>query len=181
MNETRPDYARLATSAWCVGEDLRVDEDLPTYGDMVDAFAAALEHAAHLEAQVKYAGLIELHLVRQYADVFPNYAWTDAESAIDLLVSHAMTERAAAARLEAERDGERAENARLREVLERLIATVEMADPRTGSCMCGMAMEQHTMGDGHSPVDMGEYHAGEAVRSARAALRAATEKGANDE
>jgi hypothetical protein len=67
-----------------------------------------------------------------------------------------------------------AENARLREALERLIATVEMADPRTDSCMCGMAMEQHTMGDGHSPVDMGEYHAGEAVRSARAALRAAT-------
>ena len=34
-----------------------------------------------------------------------------------------------------------------------------MSDNSNGCCMCGSPCDTHGMGDGHSPVDEGDYHA----------------------
>lgn len=36
---------------------------------------------------------------------------------------------------------------------------VDHANTETGYCCCGTAMDAHTLGDGHSPVDQGNYAA----------------------
>lgn len=36
---------------------------------------------------------------------------------------------------------------------------IAMSDNSTGYCMCGSPCDSHGMGDGHSPVDEGDYHA----------------------
>lgn len=46
------------------------------------------------------------------------------------------------------------------------------ADNSTGCCMCGSAVEHHGIGDGHGPVDAGEYHANMIVEQIDAALAA---------
>jgi hypothetical protein len=60
--------------------------------------------------------------------------------------------------------------AELIESLEACVASLERADTSEGYCCCGSAVEGHELGDGHSPVDIGEYHAGLALEKARAAL-----------
>lgn len=46
------------------------------------------------------------------------------------------------------------------------------ADNSTGCCMCGMAVEHHGLGDGHGPVDSGEYQANMIVEQIDTALAA---------
>ena len=58
------------------------------------------------------------------------------------------------------------------EALETCLAMAEHGDFSTGYCCCGSSVEGHTMGDGHSPVDEGDYHAINAFDKARAALTA---------
>lgn len=36
---------------------------------------------------------------------------------------------------------------------------IAASDNSTGCCMCGSWCDSHSMGDGHSPVDEGSYHA----------------------
>ena len=74
--------------------------------------------------------------------------------------------RAALDKAEAERD-------RLREALDGLLTSVEHADFADGWCCCGddMLHHQSPMDCGHTPVDMGEYHASLAIKKARAALK----------
>ena len=66
-----------------------------------------------------------------------------------------------------------ADNARLREALNGLLTSVEHADFEDGRCCCGddMLHHQSPMDCGHTPVDMGEYHASLAIKKARAALK----------
>ena len=66
-----------------------------------------------------------------------------------------------------------AERDRLRKALEACLATMEHADFEDGWCCCGdnMLHHQSPMDCGHTPVDMGEYHASLAIKKARAALK----------
>ena len=66
-----------------------------------------------------------------------------------------------------------AERDRLREALDGLLTSVEHADFEDGWCCCGddMLHHQSPMDCGHTPVDMGEYHASLAIKKARAALK----------
>ena len=63
--------------------------------------------------------------------------------------------------------------AALREALEGLLTLVEHANFEEGCCCCGddMLHHQSPMDCGHTPVDMGEYHASLAIKEARAALK----------
>lgn len=60
------------------------------------------------------------------------------------------------------------------EALNGCIVAIEHANMADGVCCCGDNMEGHSepMNCGHSPVDMGEYHAHQVLTAARAALRA---------
>ena len=66
-----------------------------------------------------------------------------------------------------------AERDRLREALDGLLTLVEHANFEEGWCCCGddMLHHQSPMDCGHTPVDMGEYHASLAIKEARAALK----------
>lgn len=46
-----------------------------------------------------------------------------------------------------------------RAIIESMIAMIGNCNITTGYCCCGSPMEAHTMYDGHSPVDQGEYAA----------------------
>lgn len=61
-------------------------------------------------------------------------------------------------------------DAALRAALEACVASLERANTSEGYCCCGSSVESHGFGDGHSPVDVGEYHAGLALEAARKAL-----------
>ncbi len=62
--------------------------------------------------------------------------------------------------------------AALTKALEACVASLERVDTKEGVCCCGDSMDRHSdpMSCGHSPVDMGDYYAGQALESARAAL-----------
>lgn len=67
--------------------------------------------------------------------------------------------------------------AELLEALEALTSTMENCSVTAGVCMCGDSMEGHAnpMDCGHSPVDMGQYHADAAYKSAKDAIAKARE------
>ena len=56
--------------------------------------------------------------------------------------------------------------------LEACVVSLERANTEEGVCCCGDSMDRHSdpMHCGHSPVDMGDYYAGQALKAARAAL-----------
>ncbi len=56
--------------------------------------------------------------------------------------------------------------------LEACVVSLERANTEEGVCCCGDSMDRHSdpMHCGHSPVDMGDYYAGQALAAARAAL-----------
>ena len=58
------------------------------------------------------------------------------------------------------------------EALEKSIGMLERADCSTGYCCCGSSVDDHTFGDGHSPVDEGEYYQGNALEYASKAITA---------
>jgi len=58
--------------------------------------------------------------------------------------------------------------------LQATISALERANCSTGYCCCGSPVDGHTMGDGHSPVDEGDYYQGKAIEAARAAIEKAT-------
>lgn len=58
------------------------------------------------------------------------------------------------------------------EALEKSIGMLERADCSTGYCCCGSSVDGHTFGDGHSPVDEGEYYQGNALEYASKAITA---------
>lgn len=60
------------------------------------------------------------------------------------------------------------------EALKSCVVSLERADTKEGVCCCGDNMETHDnpMNCGHSPVDMGEYHASNAISAANAAIAA---------
>jgi hypothetical protein len=58
------------------------------------------------------------------------------------------------------------------EALEKSIGMLERADCSTGYCCCGSSVDRHTFGDGHSPVDEGEYYQSNALEYARKAITA---------
>ena len=65
-----------------------------------------------------------------------------------------------------------AERDRLRAALNGLLTLVEHADFAEGVCCCGDSMLHHQspMDCGHTPADIGDYHAYLAIEKARAAL-----------
>ena len=58
------------------------------------------------------------------------------------------------------------------EALEKLQWSLEQADCSTGYCCCGSSVDGHAFGDGHSPVDEGEYCQSNALECARKAITA---------
>lgn len=52
------------------------------------------------------------------------------------------------------------------------VVSLERAKTEEGVCCCGDSMDRHSdpMSCGHSPVDMGDYYASNALAAARAAL-----------
>lgn len=47
---------------------------------------------------------------------------------------------------------------------------IDHGDFSEGHCMCGSSVDRHEFGDGHSPVDAGEYYAGQLCESIDTAL-----------
>lgn len=47
---------------------------------------------------------------------------------------------------------------------------IDHGDFREGHCMCGSSVDDHGVGDGHSPVDAGEYYAGQPIERIKTAL-----------
>ena len=80
--------------------------------------------------------------------------------------------RAERDRLAAELAAAQQREAALTKALEACVASLERVDTAEGVCCCGDSMDRHSdpMSCGHSPVDMGDYYAGQALESARAAL-----------
>lgn len=58
-------------------------------------------------------------------------------------------------------------------LLRKLLELIEHGDFSEGHCMCGSAVDSHGIGDGHAPVDAGEYYAGQVMEELRALLAAA--------
>lgn len=54
-------------------------------------------------------------------------------------------------------------NEKLRGLLREARELMERGDFRDGYCMCGSAVDTHTLGDGHSPCDAGEYYASQVI------------------
>lgn len=61
---------------------------------------------------------------------------------------------------------------RLREALERARYAVERGEYATGCCCCGSSVASHGLGDGHSPVDEGDYFKLNVLKDIDAALSA---------
>ena len=96
------------------------------------------------------------------------------ENAMQALASMGQAQEAYEAQLEAEAELAAAQQreAALTKALEACVASLERVDTAEGVCCCGDSMDRHSdpMSCGHSPVDMGDYYAGQALESARAAL-----------
>ncbi|WCI80390.1 hypothetical protein PMJ90_20025 [Pseudomonas aeruginosa] len=54
---------------------------------------------------------------------------------------------------------------------------MEHGDYREGHCMCGSPVDSHGIGDGHAPIDAGEYYAGQVMEELRALLNQDKENG----
>lgn len=67
-----------------------------------------------------------------------------------------------------------------RTIIESLINVLENCNISTGICCCGSAVDQHGFGDGHSPVDEGEYYGYLALVEARNFLKRTQNENAND-
>lgn len=67
------------------------------------------------------------------------------------------------------------------EALELANGMLERADCSTGYCCCGSLVDGHTIGDGHSPVDEGEYFQSKAIRKSQEAIKALEEALAKQE
>ena len=61
------------------------------------------------------------------------------------------------------------------EALERTLEMLEQADCSTGYCCCGSLIDGHGIGDGHGPVDGGDYYQSKAIQAARHAITALRE------
>ncbi|OPE07689.1 hypothetical protein APA40_28565, partial [Pseudomonas aeruginosa] len=46
-------------------------------------------------------------------------------------------------------------------LLRKWLELMEHGDYREGHCMCGSPVDSHGIGDGHTPIDAGEYYAGQ--------------------
>ncbi|HCC4868751.1 TPA: hypothetical protein M5N95_004654 [Pseudomonas aeruginosa] len=55
-------------------------------------------------------------------------------------------------------------------LLRKWLELMEHGDYREGHCMCGSSVDGHGIGDGHAPVDAGEYYAGQVMEELRALL-----------
>lgn len=73
-------------------------------------------------------------------------------------------------RLEAERDTLRQQRDKLAGLLRDARELIDHGDFREGHCMCGSSVDDHGVGDGHSPVDAGEYYAGQLIDRIKTAL-----------
>jgi hypothetical protein len=52
-------------------------------------------------------------------------------------------------------------------LLRKWLELMEHGDYREGHCMCGSSVDGHGIGDGHAPVDAGEYYAGQVMEELR--------------
>lgn len=55
-------------------------------------------------------------------------------------------------------------------LLRKWLELMEHGDYREGHCMCGSPVDSHGIGDGHTPIDAGEYYAGQVMEELRALL-----------
>lgn len=59
---------------------------------------------------------------------------------------------------------------KLEGALKSALDLIERGSFDEGYCMCGSSMESHTMFDGHSPVDAGDYAAYRVIEEIKTAL-----------
>ena len=136
-----------------------------TKNKIVDAQAiAAQQIKARIRALAPADGLAAVDALRVEA----------RENAMQALASMGQAQDAYEAQLKAEAELAAAQQreAALTKALEACVASLERVDTAEGVCCCGDSMDRHSdpMSCGHSPVDMGDYYAGQALESARAAL-----------
>ncbi|HBP0869558.1 TPA: hypothetical protein L5R06_003956 [Pseudomonas aeruginosa] len=55
-------------------------------------------------------------------------------------------------------------------LLRKLLELIEHGDFSEGHCMCGSPVDSHGIGYGHTPIDAGEYYAGQVMEELRALL-----------
>lgn len=63
-------------------------------------------------------------------------------------------------------------------LLRKWLELMEHGDYREGHCMCGSPVDSHGIGDGHAPIDAGEYYAGQVMEELRDLL--SEQEGGND-
>ncbi|EOB7989769.1 TPA: hypothetical protein ACNRRD_001904 [Pseudomonas aeruginosa] len=62
-------------------------------------------------------------------------------------------------------------------LLRKWLELMEHGDYREGHCMCGSPVDSHGIGDGHAPIDAGEYYAGQVMEELRVLLNQGKENG----
>lgn len=138
---------------------------LPEQARLRESMEAAFTKASHvIRALAPADGLAAVDALRaEIADLKMNM---DAD--LRTMVREGQQLRTLAAELAAAQQREAA----LTKALEACVASLERVDTAEGVCCCGDSMDRHSdpMSCGHSPVDMGDYYAGQALESARTAL-----------
>ncbi|OHW59662.1 hypothetical protein ABI36_0211125 [Pseudomonas aeruginosa] len=149
-------------------DDFKLERDLARK-NFCDEQAANYQLQAHLKAC-----LGELSELRARVVVVPDastvYAALDARERLFTSPENIQVALEAQSRI----NGKTVSEGLLRKWLE----LMEHGDYREGHCMCGSPVDSHGIGDGHTPIDAGEYYAGQVMEELRDLL--SEQEGGND-
>ncbi|HBO8033532.1 TPA: hypothetical protein ACQTYN_006821 [Pseudomonas aeruginosa] len=139
----------------------------------LEAEAKALRDERDSQQRVAINAMEELAALRARVVVLPDastvYAALDARERLFTSPENIQVALEAQSRL----NGKTVSEGLLRKWLE----LMEHGDYREGHCMCGSPVDSHGIGDGHAPIDAGEYYAGQVMEELRALLNQDKENG----
>ncbi len=149
----------------CGGMEMEIEE--------LRAEAKALRDERDSQQRVAIKAMEELAALRARVVVTPDastvYAVLDARERLFTSPENIQVALEAQSRL----NGKTVSEGLLRKWLE----LMEHGDYREGHCMCGSPVDSHGIGDGHAPIDAGEYYAGQVMEELRALLNQDKENG----
>ncbi|MFI5601475.1 hypothetical protein [Pseudomonas aeruginosa] len=164
------DYDALAAEAQALREEVAQQKFLTKVEN--DALKMMTDKANELKSEVEQLEE-ELESLRARVVVLPDastvYAALDARERLFTSPENIRVALEAQSRL----NGKTVSEGLLRKWLE----LMEHGDYREGHCMCGSPVDSHGIGDGHAPIDAGEYYAGQVMEELRALLNQDKENG----
>ncbi|MFS6900638.1 hypothetical protein [Pseudomonas aeruginosa] len=129
----------------------------------LEAEAQALREERDSQQRVAINAMEELAALRTRVLVLPDastvYAALDARERLFTSPENIQVALEAQSRI----NGKTVSEGLLRKWLE----LMEHGDYREGHCMCGSPVDSHGIGDGHTPIDAGEYYAGQVMEELR--------------